>query len=95
MSNKNRLFGLNPLSTPKDAALLNVNELRDLVKWCNNQNESLWLRPYGPPLTVTQILALWHATAAADYFSFDDWRTDDVEAALAAWNRIVSEGVAS
>ncbi len=91
MSNR---FNLNPMTTPTDASLLNLDEVRDLAHWCNDQNENLWFPYNRAPLTIGQILALWHATAKADYYTFDDWQDADIGGALAAWNRIVN-GAAS
>jgi hypothetical protein len=77
----------------KDAALLTVEDIRALVRWCDDQTESWW-RPESGDLTLSQILALYHAVDQAGYFSLDGWYSEDRGAALEVWHRI-QDGVRS
>jgi hypothetical protein len=74
---------------------LTVEDLRHLVKWCDNQTESWWVPAQLPALSVAQILACYHAANDAGFAGMDEWRSDGVEACNAcieAWTAVV-EGV--
>lgn len=72
----------------RDASLMTVEDLRQLVRWCDNQTESLW-RPGDGDLTAAQILACYHAAHEADYPGMDEWWSEAPDAARSAWLRIV------
>ena len=73
---------------PKLATQLDVDQLRYLVRWCNDQAESWWLpNNRGRPLGTGQILALWHAARAAGYSDMDGWSSDSSDA-VAAWLKV-------
>lgn len=82
-------IAIDPKTTPQEAENLNIHEVRSLVSWCDWQNESLWDSGRAPALTLQQILSIYHATAAADYFDFQSYLEACPKAANAAWNRIV------
>jgi hypothetical protein len=75
-----------------DASKLTIDDLRQLVRWCGNQNGNWW-QPESGDLSSAQILALYHAAHAADYPGLDEWHSDGREAreaCLAKWHEIAS-----
>jgi hypothetical protein len=71
----------------RNIADMTIEDLRFLVKWCDNQRETWW-RPEFGDVSVASILALYHAANDAGYAGMDEWYSDtraSREACLAAW----------
>ncbi len=68
------------------ASALSIDDMRHLVKWCDAQTESLWNTA---GVTLTHILALYHAAQDADYPGVDEWYSEQPNEAQAAYTRIV------
>lgn len=71
---------------PRDVSKLNIFNMRYLVQWCDNQGDYLSLEP----LTVEQILRLYHAVGDHGFEDFYVMRRDAPEAAARLWDEIVS-----
>lgn len=61
---------------------LNIDELRELVSWCNHQTESLW-----EDMTLQEILNVYRASG--EYISWEGWCQEEPRAARDAWNRAI------
>ena len=68
----------------RDPRKLNADELRTLVRFCDNSTESFWF-PVGGPLSLAGILHMYHAMCDADYGWLEDWWQEAPEAARLAF----------
>lgn len=64
-----------------DAALLNREQVSDLMGWCDFQDESLW-----DGMTMQEILNIWHVSI--EYDSFEGWAQERGDEARKQWNRV-------
>lgn len=74
--------------TTRNAKKLTIEDLRAIVRWCDNQHESFWRPGSREDLTIVQILALYHTAQDAGYPGLDEWWSDDRDAALKAWRLV-------
>lgn len=71
----------------RDPAKLTVEEIRALVRYCDNQYENLW-RPDGGDLTLEQILALYWAARDAGFDCIEGWIDEEPSKAWPVYDEI-------